>query len=1155
MPPLSTLTASPSGEATEPSVGSRGVGGEDRRAVWLGLAGVLLAFVVLATLHAVTVPPFLPADERSHAAYGLLVAQGRLPTLTTPAPLLLSPGAGPRIYTANHPPLYYALVATPLRLGLSTGHPMAGLVAARLLTVLTGAAGIAAVAALVLVRGPTARRLAALAAAAAAAALSRASGLPFAALAVLAAGLAPLVHGPRPPLVRAGAAAVQQAAMVGGVVLALAGWFYLRNRALYGDLTGTAENLRLFGLGEHRPVLGVLGSGRLWSGVYDQLWGRMAGSQFLARGPLALPGRLLGVLVIAGLAVGGVRAARSGRLAVSGPGPAGVTGRVAAWLLVLATVPLMMVAMAGYVAAGGGTHARYLYPALGAISLVAAVGLAWLPGRRRSLLVLAVLVGQVAFNLLLWTTFLSRTTVGRPGPASVLSPGRVALVAVVLLAVALAMVGRALWMLDNGRATVDLPPSPPATGRSPVPWPRWLRTIGPLLLEALPLLVPAMVAAFSLVAMVALQAGHLRPLVVLPLGLLAAAVAAWSVGLRRPEPLGGARWLDGVALALVLGFAAVNLRYSAQIIDVFRDPGVYSITGQWLARHGSLPIPLHPEVFGGVPSVSFYSAGFDPGTTAGSVHPQFSNLLPGLLAVGGWVGGDRLVLMVNPLIGSLALLAMYGLARQLVGRAWALVPLVALGVSLPQLQFSRGAYSEPVTMLLVLGGLALLREAQRRDRPWPFALAGLVLGACVLARVDGFYFLLVVPLVAAVELAGVAPAHRRERLAGVGALLLGVAVPAAVAMANLVNLSPAYLRGLRGELRMIAAAAVAVTLLGGAAVALAWSTTLLRRAAAARWLPAAAAGVVVLLAAIATSRPLWQVGHTPHAPSSQTDYIAFLQRAGGFRVDATRSYAEQTMAWLSWYWGPLVVVLGTAGVALAVHRLLARGDRLLVAPLGMLLSTALLYLTVPSIVPDQLWAMRRYLPVIIPGFLIAAAAALSLLARHSRAGLAAAVVLACGLVLFPLSGSARLIALREGVPQLVEVRNLCAAMPADAALVVTGSLGVTYQQTVRSYCDVPVAALRQPTRAHLAAVQAAARAHGRVLYLLATDPAAVAPDAGPVGVVWQPISCVGVTHLNAVLERAPDAWGAERRALLLGVVTGQGTVTPARSARRPLSFC
>ena len=65
-------------------------------------------------------------------------------------------------------------------------------------------------------------------------------------------------------------------------------------------------------------------------------------------------------------------------------------------------------------------------------------------------------------------------------------------------------------------------------------------------------------------------------------------------------------------------------------------------------------------------------------------------------------------------------------------------------------------------------------------------------------------------------------------------------------------------------------------------------------------------------------------------------------------------------------------------------------------------------------------------------------------------------------------------------------------------------------------------------------MQAAARAHGRVLYLLATDPAAVAPDAAPVGLVWQPISCVGVAHLNAVLEHTPDSSGADRRTLYLG---------------------
>jgi hypothetical protein len=514
MGPSSTATVSPTTEAS----GSRRAGWEDRRAIGLGLGGVLLAFVVLAALHALTVRPFLPADERSHTGYGLLVAQGKLPTLTTPAPSLRSPGVGPRIYTANHPPLYYALVAAPLRLGVASGHPMLGFVAARLLTVLLGAAGIAAVAALalvlsprrprlalaaaavgpllpslvhisglvhndafgfttatatlaaaalLLVRGPGAARLAALAAAAAAAAMTRASGLPFAALAVLAAGLAPLIHHRRRPPVARVVSAAAQSALVAGAVLGAAGWFYLRNRVLYGDLGGTAENLRLFGYGDRGSMLDLLGSGRYWSGVYDQLWGRMAGGQFLASGTLAWPGRLLGAVVVAGLALGGVRLVRSGSLAAGRSGPAGSTGLMVAWLLVLATVPLTMVAMAGYVAEGGGTHARYLYPALGAISLVAAVGLAELPGRHRSLAILAVVAGQVALNLLLWATLLSRTSVGRPSlvaaighgmratsglPASLVVP-----VAVVLLLVALTMFARALRILDGGRVAVDPP--------------------------------------------------------------------------------------------------------------------------------------------------------------------------------------------------------------------------------------------------------------------------------------------------------------------------------------------------------------------------------------------------------------------------------------------------------------------------------------------------------------------------------------------------------------------------------------------------------------------------------------------------------------------------------------------------------------------------
>jgi hypothetical protein len=409
-----------------------------------------------------------------------------------------------------------ATVAAPL---LPSFVHLSGLVHNDVLGFTTATAAMAATA-LVLVRGPSAGRLAVLAAAAAAAALTRASGLPFAALAVLAAGLAPLLHGRgRPALARARAAAAQ-AGLVAGATLGAAGWFYLRNRALYGDLGGTAENLRLFGFDQRRPLLDVLGSGGFWSGVHDQLWGRMGGGQFLATGPLALPGRLLGAAVVAGLLLAGVRAAhaastpptprpmgpRTGRVADGGirgsrlstapagprrprppagplrprppagprrPGPpAGATGRLVAWALTLAMVPLTMLAMAGYVAEGGGTHARYLYPALGAIGLAAGAGLAALPGRGRADPVLAVFAAMTAVNLLLWATFLSRTAEGRPslaaavgragwaasGPATVL----VVAVAAVLLAVAVALVARAVALLDVGPATAAAAAAPTA---------------------------------------------------------------------------------------------------------------------------------------------------------------------------------------------------------------------------------------------------------------------------------------------------------------------------------------------------------------------------------------------------------------------------------------------------------------------------------------------------------------------------------------------------------------------------------------------------------------------------------------------------------------------------------------------------------------------
>jgi hypothetical protein len=43
-------------------------------------------------------------------------------------------------------------------------------------------------------------------------------------------------------------------------VVAAAGWFYLRNRMLYGDLTGSAALLERFGRVPHGDILELLGA-------------------------------------------------------------------------------------------------------------------------------------------------------------------------------------------------------------------------------------------------------------------------------------------------------------------------------------------------------------------------------------------------------------------------------------------------------------------------------------------------------------------------------------------------------------------------------------------------------------------------------------------------------------------------------------------------------------------------------------------------------------------------------------------------------------------------------------------------------------------------------------------------------------------------------
>ena len=496
-----------------------------RRAVRRGVAGAMLAFLTLAAVQAVAIRPYLPPDELYHVGYAVTVLDGRLPTLTTPVPagrvpLMPADGQPRRIYVANHPPLFYVVAALPLWTGERLGAPRAGILAARLLSATLAAGGLALVAwlALLLVparprvavgaawlaallpslphvsafvyndglgflaataalvaavavvrRGPSPPRLAALVAATAAAALTRAPGLAMIAVAAVAAAAGVLLHARRPPLRRALLAA-GAGVLVGGVVGGSAIGFYLRNRSLYGSLTGAAYNQDLFGFKPQDHVLALLGSPayalRLYDGLFSWTRFNLPGVPLPAT-VVAVP-RLLGLAALAGLVL-----AAAGQLRAFHRPAAGDLAAAAAWTLAVGWGAGVYVMVAAYDGHGGHTHPRYLFPGLAVLAVAAALGLDRLPGARRGLWLWGAILAQLALTAVAWAAFVTAVRGRRPGSPADLGgavagllagggvrwPWVVLTLAAILLVAALALLGLALaWVGTGERSAPDALP-------------------------------------------------------------------------------------------------------------------------------------------------------------------------------------------------------------------------------------------------------------------------------------------------------------------------------------------------------------------------------------------------------------------------------------------------------------------------------------------------------------------------------------------------------------------------------------------------------------------------------------------------------------------------------------------------------------------------
>jgi hypothetical protein len=469
----------------------------------------------------------------------------------------------------------------------------------------------------------------------------------------------------------------------------------------------------------------------------------------------------------------------------------------------------------------------------------------------------------------------------------------------------------------------------------------------------------------GLTALLLSELGYLRPWVLCG-SLLAISVV--TVTRRNQLPAAAAPSVRDLAAVLLLtAFVAVTVAPGSEDLLGGRDPGVYSNTAAWLARHGD--IRMRSESLALMPAQArpaFHTRilfmGFHVTNAAdGRLTPQFLHLVPVFMAIGYWFGGATGLFQVPPLLGLLSALAVFFFARVLLGLWPAVIAAVILALNLAQIWAMRNPYSEGATQLGVFIALWCIARAWDTGGMRWGVLGGIWLGGCFLMRVD-------TPLL----LAGIAPAlivlqasARQPQRWATHAFLPLTMLLAVWGAAHGCMFSRPYIEDLASFL---------LPLWGLTAAIVAASLAALLRPhylhPVAEWVHRNGRRLWVVTALVVSAAFVAGMWVRPHLQPFQID----LETGG-------RTYNEETLARVAWYVSVVGMVLGLGGVLLLLQRWLVDRRTQWVPFLAILLPFSVLYFWRQSIYPDHPWAMRRFLPVIVPGICIGIAAAVCWLWR------------------------------------------------------------------------------------------------------------------------------------------------------------------------------
>jgi len=531
------------------------------------------------------------------------------------------------------------------------------------------------------------------------------------------------------------------------------------------------------------------------------------------------------------------------------------------------------------------------------------------------------------------------------------------------------------------------------------------------------------------------------------------------LGLPFVRPVAWTALLPALCVAALAVF--LDARPSQYIVGG-RDPGAYVASMALIGRSGGIlytdaavaSIPRQDaEVFFRNPDRQDFSfsrfMGFDlerPET--GRVVPQFFHLFPAFGAYLFQAMGVKGALATPPLVAILSTLAVFFALRRLFAPAAALLATLLLATNVVQVWFARYPVSEPFSQLLLFLGLLGVAHWEERGTAAFAAIGGAALGLSLLLRVDSA--LIVLPLglyVFALRARGRGWRELVPLLLPFLALLLHAVVHAQLFASNYVQ-NIVTRRYWQQPLPVWMAAAVLAAL--ALALAHRFGNVLWARVSQQRErLRAASMAVLVVLAAYAYFlRPhlsAWAGADGNDASTWRTNLQAvdangdgsvspaeFARRSrstptfaaldddgdgqltldewhgdpplvlGALGFQSLAAHDAQSFVRLGWFVQPLGLALGLLGLLLALHEWRPR----YLFPVLVALTFSFFYFYKLRVWNDYYFALRRFVPVVLPFLFAFAGLLLVRLARRGVLQRAAAALLLLALVV-PYAGDTR----------------------------------------------------------------------------------------------------------------------------------------------------